>query len=145
FSVGAHPAFNVPFNNDEQYEDYYIEFETGERLIRHLLSANGYFSGETTPVPLDGNKLWLTKDMFNDDALVFKTLKSREVTISSKNHDRSLSVEFPHFNYLGIWAKAGAPFVCIEPWLGVTDTAGEPKDISQKENIQKLSAGHVFE
>ena len=26
FSVGAHPAFKVPFFKDENYEDYYIEF-----------------------------------------------------------------------------------------------------------------------
>lgn len=145
FSVGGHPAFNVPFHKDENYEDYYLEFETGEKLITHLLDDKGYFSGETRPVKLDGNKLWLTRDMFNNDALVFKNIGTREVTIRSKNHDESLSVEFPHFNYLGIWAKTGAGFICIEPWLGVTDTAGEPKDISKKENIQKLSIGHVFE
>jgi len=145
FSVGGHPAFNVPFNSDEKYEDYYLEFETGEKLVRYLLAPDGMFSGKTEAVPLDGNKLWLTKNMFDNDALVFKNLRTREVTIRSKNHDQSLSVEFPHFNYLGIWAKAGEPFVCIEPWLGCTDTEGEAKDISKKENIQKLHAGHVFE
>jgi galactose mutarotase-like enzyme len=145
FSVGGHPAFNVPFHPNEKYEDYYLEFETGEKLETHLLNADGYFSGETKPVKLDGNKLWLTKDLFANDALVFKNLGTREVTIRSKNHDESLSVEFPHFNYLGLWAKTGAPFVCIEPWLGCADTAGEPKDISKKENIQKLGIGHVFE
>jgi len=145
FSVGAHPAFNVPFNKDENYEDYYLEFETGEKLTTYLLTKEGFFSGETKNVPLDGNKLWLTKDMFANDALVFKNLRTREVTIRSKNHEESISVEYPHFNYLGIWAKSGAPFVCIEPWLGCTDTHDQPKDISKKENIQKLGAGHVFE
>jgi len=145
FSVGAHPAFSVPFYPKEQYEDYYLEFEVEEKLQRYLLAADGMFSGETEPVTFDGKKLWLKKDMFNDDALVFKNMRTREVTIKSKNHDKSLTLEFPHFNYLGIWAKAGAPFVCIEPWLGCTDTEGQPKDISQKEAIQKLSMGHVFE
>lgn len=145
FSVGGHPAFNVPFHKDENYEDYYLEFEAGEKLVTHLLTAEGYFSGETRPVALDGNKLWLTKELFDNDALVFKNPDSREITIRSKNHNKSLSVEFPHFNYLGIWGKPGEPFVCIEPWLGCADTAGQPKDISQKENIQKLGVGHVFE
>lgn len=145
FSVGGHPAFNVPFYSHESYEDYYLEFETEEKLHTHLISPDGLFSGETEPVPFDGNKLWLTKSIFDNDALVFKNLKTREVTIKSKNHSESLSVEFPHFNYLGIWAKPGAPFVCIEPWLGCTDTEGEAKDISRKENIQKLGVGHVFE
>ena len=145
FSVGAHPAFKVPFNSGEKYEDYYLEFETEKKLTTNLLDDKGMFSGETKPVPLDGDKLWLTRDLFDHDALVFKNLQTRQVTLKSKNHEQSVSVEFPHFNYLGIWSKPGADFVCIEPWLGCADTQGEPKDISKKEDIQKLQPGHVFE
>jgi galactose mutarotase-like enzyme len=83
--------------------------------------------------------------MFKQDAWVFKKLHSREVTIKSTKHDQTLSVEFPHFNYLGIWAKPGADFLCIEPWLGCTDTGGKHVDITKKEAIQHLKYGHVFE
>jgi len=145
FSVGGHPAFNVPFNTGESYEDYYLEFETEEKLEKHLLSAEGFFTGETQPVKLDGKKLTLTRDMFVQDAWVLKNLRSRELTIKSDKHDQTLSVEFPHFNYLGLWAKPGADFLCIEPWLGCADTAGKHVDITQKEAIQKLKYGHVFE
>jgi len=145
FSVGAHPAFNIPFNKGENYEDYYIEFETDEHLETELLSDDGFFTGESHPVPTPGNKLYLTRHLFDADALVLKKLSSRMVTIKSNRHDQTLSVEFPHFSYLGIWAKPGADFVCIEPWLGCADTEGEHKDISKKELIQKLHAGHVFE
>jgi len=145
FSVGGHPAFNVPFNKGENYEDYYLEFDAKETLETHLLSDQGTFSGQTAPVAFDGNKLHLTRDMFNNDALVFKNTRSRMVTIKSTKHDQSLSVEFPHFNYLGIWAKPGADFVCIEPWIGLADTATRETDIKQKEGIQELKVGHVFE
>ena len=145
FSVGGHPAFNVPFNAGENYEDYYLEFEAAEKLETHSLSAEGFFSGEEHQVPTKGNRLYLTRDLFNNDALVFKNLRSREVTIKSDKHDQSLAVEFPHFNYLGIWAKSGADFVCIEPWLGCADSVGKHVDICQKEAIQKLKPGHVFE
>ena len=145
FSAGGHPAFNVPFYPGEQYEDYYLEFETEEKLTTHLLSPDGFFTGETHPVPTPGHKLYLKKDMFDHDALVFKNLKSREVCIKSDKHDKSISVEFPHFNYLGIWAKGGGDFVCIEPWLGCADTVGKHVDISKKEDIQALKVGHVFE
>jgi galactose mutarotase-like enzyme len=145
FSVGGHPAFNVPFNAGEKYEDYYLEFETEEQLETHLLGADGLFTGETKPVALQGNKLTLTRSMFDNDALVFKNLRSRQVTIKSHKNEQSLSVEFPNFNYLGLWAKPGADFVCIEPWLGCADTENVKVDISKKENIQHLSHGHVFE
>ncbi|WP_454804005.1 aldose 1-epimerase family protein [Mucilaginibacter phyllosphaerae] len=145
FSVGGHPAFNVPFNAGESYEDYYLEFEAQENLETHLLNKDGLFSGETQPVPTPNKQLPLTRDLFTADALVFKNPQSRMVTIKSTKHDQSLSVEFPHFNYLGLWAKPGANFVCIEPWLGCADSAGDPKDITVKENIQKVVTGHVFE
>jgi len=145
FSVGGHPAFNVPFHTGESYEDYYLEFESEEKLEKHLLSAEGFFTGKTQPVKLEGKKLSLTREMFKEDAWVFKKLNSREVTIKSDKHDQTLSVEFPHFNYLGIWAKPGADFLCIEPWLGCADTEGKHVDITQKEAIQHLKYGHVFE
>jgi galactose mutarotase-like enzyme len=145
FSVGGHPAFNVPFNAGEKYEDYYLEFEVDEKLETHQLSAEGFFNGQTIPVPTDHGKLFLTRDLFAQDALVFKNLRSRVVTIKSTQHNETLTVEFPHFNYLGLWAKPGADFVCIEPWLGCADTEGKHVDISQKEAIQQLHVGHVFE
>ncbi len=145
FSVGGHPAFNVPFNAGEQYEDYYLLFEVQEELHRHLLSANGFLNGETELVPLQDKKLHLTRELFNRDALVFKNVQSKMITIASDKHEQTLSVEFPHFEHLGIWAKPGANFVCIEPWMGYTDTEGRPTDISQKEGIHTLKMGHTFE
>jgi galactose mutarotase-like enzyme len=145
FSVGGHPAFNVPFNKGEKYEDYYLEFETEEHLEAQMLSAGGFFTGETRPVATPGNKLYLTRHLFDADALVFKQLTSRMVSIKSNRHDQSLSIEFPHFNYLGLWAKPGADFVCIEPWLGCADTEGDQTNIDKKEAIQALRTGHVFE
>lgn len=145
FSLGAHPAFNIPFHSNEAYEDYFIELEKEERLEKHLLSTEGYFTGAFEPVPMDGNKINLHKEIFNQDALVFKKLISRKVCIKSKNHNEYISISFPHMDYLGIWAKPAAPFVCIEPWLGCADTQGKAVDIKYKEAIQELEHGHVFE
>ena len=145
FSVGGHPAFNVPFNAGESYEDYYVEFEAQETLQTHQLNKEGLFNGETHPIQTRNNRLYLTRELFAGDALVFKDLKSRMVTIKSDKHHQTLSVEFPHFNYLGLWSKPGADFLCVEPWLGCADSADVPKDITVKENIQKVTVGHVFE
>ena len=100
---------------------------------------------QTEPVLLNKKKLRLTKELFANDALVFKNIKSREITIKSDKHDKSLTVQYPHFNHMGIWAKSGADFVCIEPWLGYSDTEGIVTDIKQKEAIQHVDHGHVFE
>lgn len=145
FSVGAHPAFNIPFFKDEVYADYYLEFEQEEELHKHLLTKGGLFSGGTELVPLDGNKLPLTTGLFAQDALVFKNLASQSIHIKSKNHPHQVTVKYPQFNYMGIWAKSGAPFVCIEPWLGCADTEGKTGELKDKEAIHSLELGHVFE
>ena len=145
FSVGAHPAFNVPFGPGEAYSDYVLEFEQDEALVTHQLSDAGLFSGETRPVPTTNRQLALTPNLFDQDALVFKNLKSRRVSLKHKDHDdRAVTVSFSDFPHLGIWAKPGAPFVCIEPWLGYADAEGGPTPIEQKEAIQHLGAGDVF-
>lgn len=145
FSVGAHPAFAVPFNKGEVYEDYYLEFEQDESQETHLLSAAGYFTGETRPVPVKGRHLGLTKHLFDDDALVFKNLASRRVAICTDRHNHAVILDYAEFPYLGLWAKPGAPFVCIEPWLGCADSEGQPKPIEEKELIQSVEAERVFE
>ncbi|RYC67399.1 aldose 1-epimerase family protein [Spirosoma sordidisoli] len=145
FSVGAHPAFAVPFRADEAYEDYFIEFDQAEPLETHRLSAGGFFTGETEPVSTAGNRLPLTAHLFDQDALVFKNMRSRRVTIRTDKHEQAVTVTFPEFPYLGLWAKPGAPFVCIEPWLGCADSEGSPVPIEQKEAIQQVEPGRVFD
>ena len=150
FSVGAHPAFAIPFNPGESYSDYSLEFEKDEPLETHLLSADGYFTGETDLVPTNksdetGCRLPLTERLFDNDALVFKNIASRRVSIRSDKTEHSVTVSFPAFSYLGLWAKPGASFVCIEPWLGCADSEGELKPIQEKELIQQVAVGEVFE
>lgn len=145
FSVGAHPAFNIPLTGNDKFEDYYLEFSADEALVTYKSSINGLLSGETLAVSTPQQKLFLTRDLFKDDALVFKNIKSREVTLKSTQHNKFVKVSYPHLNYLGIWTKGDAPFICIEPWLGCSDTEGPAKDISEKEGIQMLKHGHVFE
>jgi galactose mutarotase-like enzyme len=145
FSVGAHPAFNVPFTAGESFEDYYLEFAEAETLITHQSGDDGLLSGNTNVVATQDNRLPLSRALFVNDALIFKNIKSRAVTLKSSKSDKQVKVSYPNFDFLGIWTKGDAPFICIEPWLGVSDTAGEAKDISQKEGIQELKKGHVFE
>lgn len=145
FSVGGHPAFNIPFFSNEQYEDYFLSFEHPETLITHHLSKAGHFTGETSELSLDGDKLWLHQGLFDNDALVFKTIKSKKISIGSKNHSNSIEISFADFKSLGIWAKPGAPFVCIEPWLGYADHENSKISIDKKEGMVSLAPGHVFE
>jgi galactose mutarotase-like enzyme len=142
FSVGAHPAFNLPTGN---IEDYYIEFEKPETLSRHLLKDN-LFSGETELVINNSNTLPLTTAFFDKDAVVFKNMASTKMSLKSKTGDYNLTMDFEGFPYFGIWTKPNChQFLCLEPWCGLADNANFNGEFSEKEAIVSLSPNAVFE
>ena len=143
FSIGAHPAFAVPLGSGS-FDDAYLEFDTAERLDRWMLDAQGTQSGETRTL-VTGTKLALTHELFAEDALVFKTLKSSRVTLRQKHVPLAISMEYPGFPYFGVWSAPGAPFVCLEPWCGIADAASATGRFEEKEGINHLPAGRTFE
>ena len=145
FSLGGHPAFKCPVYNDENYDDYFIEFEHEENSVRHLINMEtGLISSKTKPVFNNSNKIPLTHDLFNEDALIFKDLKSRKVTLKSDTYGAILSISYKEFPYLGIWAKPNGNYVCIEPWLGIADYEDTNQELKTKEGILSLEANKSF-
>lgn len=144
FSLGGHPAFKCPLHADEDYEDYYLEFEAVENDSTWLLEKNGLVSNMTRPVLEHTNVLHLNKHLFDNDALIFKHLVSKQVSLRSTKSGQVVTVRYQDFPYLGIWAKPGGHFVCIEPWLGIADSADSDQNFDTKEGILKLDAGGTF-
>lgn len=145
FSVGGHPAFKLPLTADTVYTDYYLEFNQPERAGRWSISKEGLI--ETKPLDLlnDTDRLPLTKELFQKDALVFKGLSSNSVTLKSDKTTHGLSLDFTGFPYLGIWAAKGADFVCIEPWCGIADSVDTNQQLATKEGIHSLQPAKNFE
>lgn len=144
FSLGAHPAFKCPINEGENYADYYLEFEQEEIASRTLLSSNGLITDQTDPVLTNNNILKLNAGLFKEDALIFKELKSRKVSLKNSKSNQVLTVDYTDFKFLGIWAKPNAPFVCIEPWLGIADHENTDGDYLKKEGLISLPKGENF-
>ncbi|MBU3146969.1 aldose 1-epimerase family protein [Clostridium estertheticum] len=145
FSIGAHPAFMCPIEKNEKIEDYYLEFNEKETSDRMEITKEGYFSHKRKEALNDTDIMILSKELFKDDALVFDDLKSDKITIRSRNHEKSVSVEFKGFPYMGIWSpKGGAPFLCIEPWFGHADYEDFTGQLKEKEGSILLSIGEEF-
>ena len=145
FSVGGHPAFALPLSADTNYEDYYLEFNKTENFQRWGLVDGGLIANNPTDFLLNTNRLALTKDLFYDDAIVFKNLQSDEIFLKSDKTNRQLKFDFKGFPYLGIWAAKDANFVCIEPWCGIADTENHSQELTEKEGIIALEVDDVFE
>lgn len=143
FSLGMHPGFKIPLKSNEQYSDYYIETNNKENAERYLIEG-GLISENREAVFQDSQRIDLNLNLFNRDALVFKNLKSTELSIRSKNHSHGISLQAHDFPYYGIWAQKGAEFVCLEPWCGIADVVEANGDIKMKEGIQVLASSEVF-
>lgn len=145
FNLGGHPAFNCLLKKGEEYTDYYLEFEQNETLNTWNLAEGGLIKSEGKQVLNNSNIINLHPDIFANDALIFKNLKSSAISLKCKKSDFELKVRFKDFPYLGLWAKPHAPYVCIEPWIGISDSANTNREFSTKELIQKLAPEKSFQ
>ncbi|EAK9394261.1 aldose 1-epimerase family protein [Listeria monocytogenes] len=145
FSIGAHPAFNLPLTDGTTFEDYYLDFGTEENL-ETLCLEGPYRSGEIKKVvDKPAQYLPLSYDLFKNDALIFEALKQKEMTIKSDKTPHFVKVSFSEFPFVGVWtAKPGTPFLCIEPWYGIADGAGESVELRDKAGIEHLEPEAVF-
>lgn len=143
FSIGAHPAFNWPLENESK-DECYFEFTEIDELNTYCIEPTG-ISKDTKVIKLNDNKLFLDEELFKNDALIMKNIKHKRVSLKNKKNERFVTVKFKDFSYLGLWSKSsGADFVCIEPWHGVADFVDHDKNIENKKGIKKLKKSEVF-
>ena len=142
FCIGSHPAISLPLN-ETKLDDYYIEFEENEtlypyKLVNELLvqQKQAYLNNEKT--------INLSENIFDDDALIFSNVKSRNIYVKNDKNNRNIKINTQNAPDLGIWAKPGADYVCIEPWYGYDDTVDATGILEEKPGIIALKPGDVF-
>ncbi|MFN8437965.1 MAG: aldose 1-epimerase family protein [Cytophagales bacterium] len=132
FSIGGHPAFNTPCFENTKYEEYQIEFNK-DRYEMYPLKGN-FQSGTTQKLELSNKTLSLQKELFQNDALIFKNNELSKVTLkhNSKGNILNFETDMPNF---GIWSpKNTDKFVCLEPWCGIADYEKQTT-LQEKEGI----------
>ncbi len=139
FSFGYHPAFAWPLPDGGAKDEHRIVFAEEEpQPIRRLDSAGLVARDE--PTPIRDRVLALDAALFEDDALIWDRLSSRDLSYRSPA-GAWLDISFPALPMLGIWQKPGAHFICIEPWAGIADPAGFTGTLSEKPGIMLLQPG----
>ena len=148
FSIGGHPAFNVPVFEGEKKTDYYITFG-GEKTLKYvcidLSCAAADFENPKTLV-LDDNKLKITENMFEQDALVFDGHEVKKVGIAFPDGTPYVTMTCEQIPSFGVWSQPApeTPFVCLEPWIGRCDNKGFDGELKDKYGVQSLEAGKTF-
>jgi galactose mutarotase-like enzyme len=110
------------------------------KAVRDIADKNNPISVEASEVKFD----YYAEDVFNEDALIFSGVKSEYITLRSDDHNRTVKFALGGAPWLGIWAKPGAPYVCIEPWCGVNDSQIKKNDFSEKDGINAIAKGESW-
>jgi galactose mutarotase-like enzyme len=142
-SFGYHPALRWPLPFGRSRSSHFLEFAADEPDPVRRIDSAGLLTAERWPTPVAQRRLPLADTLFQDDVLIFDRLKSRSVSYGSDDGPR-IEVSFPDAPYLGVWTKPGAPFICIEPWHGITDAAGFTGDFKDKAGVFALAADAVL-
>ena len=82
--------------------------------------------------------------IFDNDAIIFENLNSAKVTLKCSKSTRELSIDYSKFPFVAFWSKPKAPFVCIEPWFGISDFANCTGKLEEKKGIMKLKENDIF-
>ena len=139
FSIGAHPAFNLKEGVN------YFKFDNKNDIVYNLIDQNGLYVESDRHI-LKGGYAEITKNMFDNDALIIENNQAGEVSLCDRNKNPYVTVKFtaPLF---GLWspAKKNAPFVCIEPWYGRCDRNDFKGELSEREYIINIDAEKTFE
>lgn len=143
FSIGGHPAFNIPMNGEGTYDDYTLTINPKKEV--------DYF--ESNPVPYRSGNRKLFKDMksgilkmnhetFRDGLIIMDESTLEMITLASPNNKHGVTLDVSEFPYVCLWTKEqlDAPFICIEPFYGLPDVIGEIGTLEEKEGIILLEA-----
>ena len=147
FTLGAHPAFNIPTPGDEasSLDQYHLSFTRSWTSYGPSITDDG-LCDYATPQRLivDSDTLGLSWELIDrEKTITLEDVPDRRITLvanaeaSSEAH--GIQMDFEGFDYLGIWSAApGCPFVALEPWCGIADTVDTDGVFEHKPGIMFL-------
>lgn len=149
FALGFHPGFALPLQASEGLDAWRLHFERPEAQEVWRLGSEplplGLLNVDSEPMSwMAPACLQLRADLFARDALFFKHIRSRWVALVHRERGERLRLHLGGAPQLGLWARPGAPYVCIEPWWGHDDDADAPLALAAKPQLQVLGARQVF-
>ena len=131
FTLGAHPAFNIPIPGVEaaSLDQYHLLFTHSWTSYGPSITDEG-LCDYTTPQRLivDSDTLPLSWELIDrEKTITLEDVPDRRITLAANveasTEAHGIQMDFEGFDYLGIWSAApGCPFVALEPWCGIADT-----------------------
>lgn len=144
FTLGSHPALSLPLENS-RLEDYFVEFEQPETLDCYFLENNLLCDQPIKAYLNNQNTINISANLFKNDALIFKKIKSKKVSLKHRISGTRITMETGGAPYFGLWSKPGAAFICFEPWFSHDDPTDTNGELTTKPGILQLDPDQLFE
>lgn len=150
FSVGGHPAFNVPApGRSDAWEDYELVFAEPWTYASPGIAGGLWDYGIQIPLVEGSDTLPLRRDLFAHDTIELEHTPGSTVTLADKQSGPVLRVDFADFPYLGVWSAGcetgDAPFLAIEPWTGTATRTDEYDTFEHKQGTLFCEPGDTVE
>lgn len=139
FSLGSHPAFNVPINGEGDFTDYQLQFSPANLDLKQfeiVKTPAPYRNGKIVSLDIaDKAKIALNYEMFAAGLVIIENDGISGVKLSSTTSSHSIEISLTDFRYVCLWTKEGAnaPFLCIEPFQGLPDINSQQSELLSKE------------
>lgn len=142
FGIGGHPGFNIPMEEGLSFEDYELEFSRACEPQRILFSQECFVEGKRSYELLEGRRIPLRHNLFDEDAIVLEKT-SGEVLLHSTKGKKAVKVSYADMPYVGFWHMPcmDAPYVCIEPWCSLPSRQGITENLEEQKDLISLEAG----
>lgn len=137
YSIGFHPGFRWPFAQGAK-DGYSLHLPANKTVLGSRLTPSGLMEPGRSEVPLTNGRLPLGEELFSSGALCLLDLDCTSASFVAADGS-AIALSWENFPHLALWAKAGAPFLCIEPWTGYSDPDGFDKDITDKPSMSMLA------
>lgn len=145
FTIGGHPAFNVPAGGIGSQEQYHLTFD-GQDSLSYLLidmSSGTAVADKAYTLELENGSCLIDAHMFDKDALIFDD-QIEKAGIAFPDGTPYVELICHGFPSFGIWSVPGSPFVCLEPWMGRCDDFGFKGELPEKKYINTLDKDEIF-
>lgn len=144
YSIGGHPAFRCPIDDNEKRTDYKVKFKDKNELSYALIiqKTREVDFENPTVLTLNDGYLDITEHLFDKDALIFDDNQVKEVSLCAPDGKPYITMNCEEFPSFGLWSKPSldAHYVCLEPWIGRCDNKGFRGELPEKYGVQRLEA-----
>ena len=141
FGFGFHPAFVWPLPGGEGQRHFLrLNNEDEPRFLQ--LDGDGLILPDPHPSPFVKGEMTLRHELFGNDALLFPFGIGNGITFAAEGGS-SVELKWTNLPNFAVWQKRGAPYLCLEPWHGMSARTGAGDAMTARPGTVTLAANET--